>query len=119
MEAGDASLAELHAAFAHKRSTLTSYMDRLEAKRLVKRVAREEDRRSFQVLLTPSGRALAARVHRRLEALEALVQEHVGERDVEGLCKVLEAFARADTPEEPAPPASHAPRASARKKGRT
>jgi len=113
MEAGDTSLSELHAAFAHKRSTLTSYMDRLEAKRLVKRVAREEDRRSFQVLLTPTGRALATRVHRRLEALEALVQTQVGERDVEGLCKVLAAFARADAPEEPASPA---PRASARKR---
>ncbi|NVJ25536.1 MULTISPECIES: MarR family winged helix-turn-helix transcriptional regulator [Myxococcus] len=102
LEAGDTSLSELHQAFAHKRSTLTSYMDRLEAKRLVKRESRPEDRRSFQVLLTGTGRALATRVHRRLEALEAAVLERLGDEDVEGLTTGLEALAEVDREARPA-----------------
>ncbi|MBN1209763.1 MAG: winged helix-turn-helix transcriptional regulator [Myxococcaceae bacterium] len=92
LEAGDSPMSALHAAFAHKRSTLTSYVDRLEAKKLVRRELRPEDRRSFQVCLTAAGRALAARVHRHLEALEAAVLGKVGARDVEGFAKVLAAL---------------------------
>ena len=61
LEAGDSPMSALHAAFAHKRSTLTSYVDWLEAKKLVRRELRAEDRRSFQVCLTAAGKALAAR----------------------------------------------------------
>jgi DNA-binding MarR family transcriptional regulator len=92
LEAGDAPMSALHAAFAHKRSTLTSYVDRLETKRLVRRELRPEDRRSFRVCLTSTGKALATRVHRHLEALEAAVLDGVGERDVEGFAKVVTAL---------------------------
>jgi len=92
LEAGDSPMSALHAAFAHKRSTLTSYVDRLEEKKLVRRELRAEDRRSFQVSLTAAGKALAARVHRHLEALEAAALGAVGERDVEGFTKVLAAL---------------------------
>lgn len=68
--AGDCSVGELHKAFAHKRSTLTSYLDRLFERRLIRREVRSEDRRSFVVSLTPSGKALARKIHRHLEALE-------------------------------------------------
>src|SRR5678816_2098305 len=54
-EAGPCSVAELHRAFAHKRSTLTSYLDRLEARGDVTRDVRPEDRRSFTVRLTRGG----------------------------------------------------------------
>ncbi|WP_338872812.1 MarR family winged helix-turn-helix transcriptional regulator [Myxococcus stipitatus] len=101
LEAGDTALSELHAAFAHKRSTLTSYMDRLEAKRLVRREARPEDRRSFMVSLTGAGRTLAVRVHRRLEALEALVLERLGEEDVESLVTGLDALSEVDRESRP------------------
>lgn len=101
LEEGDTSLGALHAAFAHKRSTLTSYVDRLEAKRLVRRELRPEDRRSFQVSLTAAGRTLATRVHRRLEALEAAALEGLSARDVEALKKGLVALAEAG---EAAPP---------------
>lgn len=92
LEAGDSPMSALHAAFAHKRSTLTSYVDRLEAKKLVRRELRAEDRRSFQVCLTAAGKALATRVHRQLETLDAAVLAKVGERDVEGFTKVLAAL---------------------------
>ncbi len=95
LEAGDSPMSALHGAFAHKRSTLTSYVDRLEAKRLVKRELRAEDRRSFQVSLTAAGRSVAGRVHRHLGALEAAVLGEVSERDVEGFTKVLAALMKA------------------------
>ncbi len=101
LEVGDTSLGELHAAFAHKRSTLTSYVDRLEAKRLVRRELRPEDRRSFQVSLTAAGRTLATRVHRHLEALEAAALEGLSARDVEALKKGLAALAEAGEAEPP------------------
>lgn len=69
-EAGDSSIAELHRAFAHKRSTLTSVLDRLDARELVKRAPSAADRRSFVVSLTRPGRKEAARIHRLLESLE-------------------------------------------------
>jgi DNA-binding MarR family transcriptional regulator len=68
--AGDSTVGELHKAFAHKRSTLTSYLDRLAERRLIRREVRPEDRRSFVVSLTPSGKAIARKIHRHLETLE-------------------------------------------------
>jgi DNA-binding MarR family transcriptional regulator len=70
-EAGDSTIADLHRAFAHKRSTLTSVLDRLVARGLVTRESSEKDRRSFVVGLTAAGRKKAAKVHRLLESLEA------------------------------------------------
>ncbi|MCP3137317.1 MarR family winged helix-turn-helix transcriptional regulator [Pyxidicoccus xibeiensis] len=102
LEVGDTSLGELHAAFAHKRSTLTSYVDRLEAKRLVRRELRPEDRRSFQVSLTAAGRTLAARVHKRLEALEAAALQGLSAREVDALKEGLAALAEAGEAARPA-----------------
>jgi len=68
--AGDSTVGELHKAFAHKRSTLTSFLDRLAERRLIRREVRSEDRRSFVVSLTPSGKLVARKIHRHLETLE-------------------------------------------------
>src|SRR5579864_6745843 len=70
-EFGDSSVAELHRAFAHKRSTLTSVLDRLDTRGWVRRESSRKDRRSFVVKLTRSGKTKAARIHRQLESLEA------------------------------------------------
>lgn len=67
------SIAELHAAFAHRRSTLTSILDRLAERRLIARGVNPADRRSFLVSLTPKGRALARAVKASLAELEARV----------------------------------------------
>ncbi len=88
-EAGPSSIAALHQAFTHKRSTLTSYLDRLERKALARRQLHPEDRRSYLIALTPSGAKRAARIHRRLAALEAI---SVSERDRRGFQSVLEAL---------------------------
>lgn len=115
---GDTAIADLHAAFAHRRSTLTSILDRLTARRLVTRETSAKDRRSLVVRLTPSGRALARRVSRRLNELErrALAGVPAGVRDA--LLDVLERFQLAATggfgARRSRPPASAAPGAGSR-----
>jgi DNA-binding MarR family transcriptional regulator len=70
-EAGDSAVSDLHGAFAHKRSTLTSVLDRLESRGLITRESSKQDRRSFVIRLTRAGKAKAAKIHRVLERLEA------------------------------------------------
>jgi DNA-binding MarR family transcriptional regulator len=91
-EAGPCSVGELHRAFAHKRSSLTSYLDRLEARGDVTREVRPEDRRSFTVRLTRSGARSAARVHQALAALEDRALVRLTERDLRGFQAVLHAL---------------------------
>lgn len=69
-ETRDARISELHRRFGHRRSTLTSVLDRLEERGLIERASDPDDRRSFVITLTADGRAVAARVHRLLAALE-------------------------------------------------
>ena len=72
-EAGDCAIADLHRAFAHKRSTLTSVLDRLVERKLVTRAVSTDDRRSFVISLTTAGKKQAAKVHSLLADLEERV----------------------------------------------
>jgi DNA-binding MarR family transcriptional regulator len=83
LEHGDSTIANVHRAFAHKRSTLTSVLDRLTARKLVTREANLEDRRSFVIALTRSGRAKASKIHKCLEALEAATLQEADRHTVE------------------------------------
>jgi DNA-binding MarR family transcriptional regulator len=67
---GESSVAGLHRAWGHKRSTLTDIVDRLEKQGLARRSVAAEDRRSVLVHLTAKGRRVAAAAHRELAALE-------------------------------------------------
>jgi DNA-binding MarR family transcriptional regulator len=91
-ESGPCSVGELHRAFAHKRSSLTSYLDRLEARGDVVRQLRRDDRRSFTVSLTKAGARTAARVHQRLGELEEGALARLTERDLRGFQAVLHAL---------------------------
>jgi DNA-binding MarR family transcriptional regulator len=104
-EAGSSSVKALHSAFAHKRSTLTSYLDRLEGRGYVLRALHPKDRRSFLVSLTPAGAAAAVRVHRRLAALEAAALRRLTPRDVHALRGALQALQ--DATEAQKRPARH------------
>jgi DNA-binding MarR family transcriptional regulator len=86
-----ATIAELHRGLAHKRSTLTSILDRLAARGLITREPGTEDRRTFVVDLTAKGKPMARRVHAHLSALEAAVGRRVTSADVQGFLKVLAA----------------------------
>src|SRR5213082_2170508 len=56
---GAASIADLHRGLAHKRSTLTSILDRLAERGFVTREVGAADRRTFIVRPTRAGRRIA------------------------------------------------------------
>jgi DNA-binding MarR family transcriptional regulator len=87
-----ANVAELHRGLAHKRSTLTSILDRLAARGLITRAVGETDRRTFVVKLTARGRRLAQRVQRHLFALERAVIRRVRAVDMKGFNNVVAAL---------------------------
>jgi DNA-binding MarR family transcriptional regulator len=95
--AGDSTVGELHKAFAHKRSTLTSFLDRLAERRLIRREVRSEDRRSFVISLTPAGKVVARKIHRHLEALEKTALRGAGTGKTKAFTDVIVAVEEAAT----------------------
>jgi DNA-binding MarR family transcriptional regulator len=93
-DAGEATISELHRALAHRRSTLTSILDRLEARGLIGREVSPRDRRSIVVRLTRPGRVLARRVFASLQRLEAEVLQAVRKEDVSALIEALDSLGR-------------------------
>ena len=89
---GHANIGDLHRGLAHKRSTLTSILDRLAKRGLITRVVGETDRRTFVVTLTAKGRKLANRIQRHLSALERAVVDRVTVADVNGFNRVVAAL---------------------------
>ncbi|HEX2205184.1 MAG TPA: MarR family transcriptional regulator [Longimicrobium sp.] len=86
-----AAIGELVRVFGIKQSTFTSLLDRLEADGLVRRETNPGDRRSFLIHITDEGVALAERLTRGLETLEAEIRARVAPRDVEGFHAVMAA----------------------------
>ena len=89
--AGPATIAELHRGRAHKRSTLTSILDRLAARGLITREVGTTDRRTFVIAPTGKGVSIARRVHRHLLDLEEAVGRRVSADDVKSFVKVVSA----------------------------
>jgi DNA-binding MarR family transcriptional regulator len=85
-------VADLHGGLAHKRSTLTSILDRLAKRGLITRAVGDRDRRTFVVSLTGKGRKLAERVSNHLSALERAVAEEVSATDIRGFSNVIGAL---------------------------
>jgi DNA-binding MarR family transcriptional regulator len=73
-EHGTQTMNDLHHAFLHRRSTLTSVVDRLETRGFVKRRPADGDRRSLAVELTRAGGTQARAVLRALDELGAIVE---------------------------------------------
>jgi DNA-binding MarR family transcriptional regulator len=88
---GPATIADLHRGLAHKRSTLTSILDRLAARGFVTSAVGSADRRTFVVTPTAMGRRVATRVHRHLTDLERAAATRVSSDDIRGFMKVLAA----------------------------
>jgi DNA-binding MarR family transcriptional regulator len=86
-----ATVGELHRGLAHKRSTLTSILDRLAARRLITREVGAADRRTFIITPTAKGRRVARRVHRHLVALEAAAARRVSRAEIRAFMKVIAA----------------------------
>ena len=88
---GPATIADLHRGLAHKRSTLTSILDRLADRGFISRDVGAEDRRTFVITPTASGRRAARRVHRHLTDLEQAVARRITSADVRSFKKVMAA----------------------------
>jgi DNA-binding MarR family transcriptional regulator len=96
------TVGELHNGLAHKRSTLTSILNRLVERGLVTREVGETDRRTFVVAPTAKGRRVARQVFQQLVDLERAVAARVSDADLAGFSRVVsaiehEAHARAAT----------------------
>ncbi len=89
---GDSSIAELHRALAHRRSTLTNILDRLVARGFITRDTGAKDRRTFIVRLTKKGKKVAADVYRKLAQLEARALAEISKEDLRSLNAVLQSL---------------------------
>jgi len=86
------SINDLHHGFGHKRSTLTSLLDRLEHRGWVRRTAHPTSRRLVQVELTASGGPVAKTVAASLHGLEERLLARVGPEDAATFLRVLQAL---------------------------
>ena len=87
-----ANIADLHRGLAHKRSTLTSILDRLVGRGLITRKVGESDRRTFVITPTAKGRKLAKCISRHLSDLERAVVRRVGAADINRFKNVISAL---------------------------
>src|SRR5262249_30936113 len=83
------NIADLHRGLAHKRSTLTSILDRLVDRGLITRKIDESDRRTFVIMPTAKGRRLAQHINRHLSDLERAVVRRVSAADIKGFKNVI------------------------------
>ena len=88
------TVGELHKGLAHKRSTLTSIVDRLVARGFVTRETGRTDRRTFVIELTGSGNKVARGVHRHLLDLEGAVTAGFSRGELDAFSRVLAAVER-------------------------
>ncbi len=89
---GDSTISQVHHAFAHKRSTLTSILDRLDERGLITRRTNPRDRREFIVRLTAAGKILAKRAYRELETIEKHALRHLTRKQLDGFAETLKAL---------------------------
>jgi len=94
-QAGPSPIGAVHRAFAHKRSTLTGVLDRLEAKGWLTREPHPEDRRSTLLRLTPKGTRQATRVKEAMAALGQALAEELSPHALAATARCLEALEHA------------------------
>jgi DNA-binding MarR family transcriptional regulator len=83
------SINDLHHSFGHKRSTLTSLLDRLESRGWIRRTAHPTSRRLVQVELTDAGRPVAERVSAAVRGLEQSLLVRAGREDAAAFLRVI------------------------------
>jgi DNA-binding MarR family transcriptional regulator len=91
-ELAPCSINDLHHRFGHKRSTLTSLLDRLEERGWVRRGTHPDSRRLVLVELTEEGRLIADRAQSAVQWLEARLMTHLDSDDVAAFARVLAAL---------------------------
>ncbi|MGO8951208.1 MAG: MarR family winged helix-turn-helix transcriptional regulator [Ktedonobacterales bacterium] len=83
------SINELHHSFGHKRSTLTSLLDRLESRGWARREPHPTSRREVLVQLTDTGRPVADRVNAGVHDLERRVLARTSAESVATVQRVI------------------------------
>ena len=94
-QAGRSPIGAVHRAFAHKRSTLTGVLDRLESKGWLTREPHPEDRRSILLRLTPKGARQATRVKEAMAALGQALAEELSPHALAATVRCLESLEQA------------------------
>lgn len=89
---GDATIAELHRALAHRRSTLTSILDRLADRGWIMRETDPNDRRSFIIRLSRNGKKVAGEIYRELTRIEGQALRKVSQKDLHSLVTILQSL---------------------------
>jgi DNA-binding MarR family transcriptional regulator len=89
---GESTVAQLHRAFGHKRSTLTSILDRLAERQLIEREVSESDRRTFVVRLSTAGKKFARESYKVLDELETGLAAHLTRASLEGFLATANAI---------------------------
>jgi DNA-binding MarR family transcriptional regulator len=102
---GDTSIAELHRALSHRRSTLTSILDRLAERQYISRESDPKDRRSFIVRLSTRGKTVATRVHRELARIEEGTLKGLSGNQFQSAVKILQALEKSAERASPRKPA--------------
>ena len=74
-----------------KPSTMTSMLDRLEDRGLIKRVAAPDDRRTIRVRLTRRGQILAEQLHAEVRRFERKIQSMISRYELRSLWKLVHA----------------------------
>jgi DNA-binding MarR family transcriptional regulator len=97
---GTCSIADVHHSFGHRRSTLTSILNRLEDQGLIAREVHPDDRRSYLLRLTPDGKPVASKARRTLERLEAAALSRLSEQQVASFVAVIDAIQAAAEEDE-------------------
>jgi DNA-binding MarR family transcriptional regulator len=87
---------DLAEALKQKHANVVTLLDELESRKLLTRVPDRKDKRSRVLHLTPSGRRLIAKLLERHARLYRNLKETLGERQVEQLSKLLDAFRELD-----------------------
>jgi DNA-binding MarR family transcriptional regulator len=88
----NAAINDLHTSFGHKRSTLTSILDRLEARGWVRRLPHPSSRRLVAVELTKAGREIGERVSGALHTIEEHMRAKVGDSAIGDFLAVIYAL---------------------------
>ena len=90
---GPCPTSEIGRVFGHKKSTVTSMLDRLAEKGFINREVNSNDRRSFLLAIRPEGEAVAKAAGALVERFEGAVAARVSDSDMEGFRNVMKAIA--------------------------
>lgn len=74
----------------YKQSALTLILDKLEAKKLIIREAKENDRRAYLIAITQEGRELEKKVIVLAKELEKRILENISENELNVFLNVLD-----------------------------